>query len=253
MLPRNYSYKYERKPDRFVYVQSEKQSLDGSIIALRVARRYKPSPIFFHFRRRGGHLSALKLHLDSSYFARFDIDYFFGRVTRTKVARCLREIGFTRKAAFSMAYDSVVTEGVRKIVPYGFPQSTILSTLVLEKSLLGQVLIAANSSGTKVSVYVDDIIISSDDKNELERTYDGIIAASIASNFPFGVAKTTSASIKVEAFNCHISRGLCGFVDERMNRFVETHADRTELGKEIVERYICEVSPSELLRFKTLL
>ena len=46
------------------------------------------------------------------------------------------------------------------ILPYGFVQSVIIASFCLHKSALGRYLNKLGGSGFKVSVYMDDIIVS---------------------------------------------------------------------------------------------
>lgn len=163
----NYEYRYERKPGRYIYIQTAASSKEGRAIIKRVGRLYKPHPIFFHLRRRGGHVAAMRVHAGSEYLTRFDIDNFFGNVTRTKISRALRDISISYRAAFNIAHASVVVEGSRRCLPFGFCQSPILATLVLERSVLGRELKRLATAGFHVSVYMDDIVLSSNDERPL--------------------------------------------------------------------------------------
>jgi Reverse transcriptase (RNA-dependent DNA polymerase) len=92
-----------------------------------------------------------------------DLSKFFDHVTRTKVARALKEIRFKPATAFEYACQSTVekTLGRRDFsLPFGFPQSPLLATLALSRSALGRQLELIRTQNIRVSIYMDDIILS---------------------------------------------------------------------------------------------
>jgi len=253
MASHNYIYRYEIKPSRYVYTQATASKVSGNLIIRQVLRRYSPHQIFYHLHRRGGHVAALRLHQRSAFFSRFDIVNFFGQVTRTRVARSLREIGFNHKRAFSIAWDSVVDEGGHKVLPYGFRQSPLLATLALEHSNLGSALKNISNSGVNVSVYMDDILISSNNKSEIEAHSSSILDAAEASQFPLSKEKIAIATPYVQSFNCHIESSDITIIGDRMDKFVEDYRTKTANGQMAVEKYISAISASEHSRFVKLI
>ncbi|MEN5080969.1 reverse transcriptase domain-containing protein [Bosea sp. TWI1241] len=249
----NYEYRYQIKPGRFVYVQTKSSAVLGRAIIKQVSKRYKPNRIFYHFQRMGGHVAALRLHQSSAFFSRFDIENFFGQVTRSRIARSLRQIGVPHRRAFNIAVESVVVEGANKVVPFGFCQSPVLATVALEFSLLGSALRRISDAGFLVSVYVDDIIISGDDQNALETVSLELIDAASASKFPLSTSKRTIAASTVEAFNCQIDHHLITVLDDRMDRFASDHRGGTPAAKAAIEKYVNAISPAELARLNALL
>ena len=72
----------------------------------------------------------------------------------------------------------------KKFLPYGFVQSMVLATICIEFSLLGSALIRTYGGGNvRVSMYVDDIILSSDDEGALVKAYDEVLNSVRQSNF----------------------------------------------------------------------
>lgn len=249
MALHNYEYRYEIKPDRFVYIQRRDSRVRAKAILRSVLRKFKPHQIFYHIERQGGHIAALRLHQNSAYFSRFDIQNFFGQVTRTRISRSLKAIGFSSNRAFDIAVESVVVESGRKVLPYGFRQSPLLATLSLEQSLLGSVLKQLYQAGFLVSVYMDDILISGSSAVALEMASQRVLEAALQSGFPLSEEKRAIAVQEIDSFNCHVESSTLTVLDQRMDRFLEDHSVATALGKEAIEKYINAVSPSELSRF----
>ena len=224
-MPRNYEYSFEIKPGKFVFVPTEACLKVGAEIVNHVTKSWTPHRIFYHFGKRGGHVAALRAHLDHRLFAIVDLTQFFISVTRTKVIRSLQQIGFDNKTAFDMAYASVVEHGGRKFLPYGFAQSMVLATVCIEYSSLGSALIRTNNGGkVRVSMYVDDIIFSSDDEEALAKAYDEVLASVQQSRFKVNTEKSVPPAAEIEVFNCRLSKGNMNFAEDRMNKFWELHS-----------------------------
>ena len=249
MPPHNYVYRYERKPGHYVYIQDGSAYVAAGATISRVLKRYTPDRIFYHLKRRGGHVAALRLHQQSRYFSRFDIQDFFESIARTRVARSLREVGFPHKQAFNIAIEGVVVDGTRKFLPYGFRQSPLLATLALEKSHLGRCLIDLNRAGTLASVYMDDILISGDDRSQIEVASAAIEEAAMAAGFVLSVTKRALNVTEVDIFNCHIQASELSVLDRRMEEFASAFHLASEAGQAAIEKYIEAISAKELMRF----
>lgn len=253
MAIHNYEKRFELKPGKFVYIQRKDAAVRGRAAIKQIVKRYKPHRIFFHFKRHGGHIAALRMHQGSAFFSRFDITNFFGQVTRTKVYRALRRIGFPQPRAFNIAVDGVVVEGPKKVVPYGFCQSPILATLVLELSHLGSQLRQLSDAGFLVSVYMDDILISCDDQVVLTEASDAVISAADMAGFPLSNGKLAVAVAGVDSFNCHVAAKQITVLDDRMRQFVDDHVAASDAGKAAIEKYVEALSKGELARLRSLL
>jgi hypothetical protein len=250
---KNYEFTFDLRPGKPVYIQRRDAKARASVAVAQIERRYTPHRIFFHMRRKGGHVAAMRLHKQSTFFSRFDITDFFGHVTRTKIARALREIGFTRQEAFSIAADAVVVRDEQKVLPFGFHQSPLLATLALERSCLGRALVDLSASGVLVSVYMDDILLSGSDQEDMRGASAAVIEAAAVAGFPLSTDKLAQAVPSVDVFNCHIRRGGITVLEPRMDRFVEDHRNASDAGQAAIERYVNAVSPSELKRLNELL
>ena len=244
---RNYEYHFEVKPGKFVFVPTEACLKVGAEIVNQVTKAWRPHNIFYHFGKRGGHVSALRTHLDHGLFAKVDLTQFFTSVTRTKVVRSLQKIGFNNKTAFNMAYESVVEFGGKKFLPYGFVQSMVLATICIEFSSLGSALIRTNGGGNvRVSMYVDDIILSSDDEGALVKTYDEVLNSVRQSNFRVNTNKSIPPATEIEVFNCRLSKGITNFTEDRMSKFFEDFGTGDEFTKAAIVRYMKVVNKDQL-------
>lgn len=249
----NYEYRYPYRQGRFIYVQNKAYIVSGLAIIQQLTKRFTPHRIFYHFQRRGGHVAALRLHQSSRFFSRFDIENFFGQITRSRIARSLKAIGIKPRRAFNIAVESVVVEGAKKVLPFGFCQSPILATVALEHSLLGSTLRRLSSAGFLVSVYVDDIIVSANDQIALQAASRELIEAAAIAGFPLSPDKQTIAATSLESFNCQIDAHMITVLEERMERFVSDHEAGTDAARAAIEKYINAISPAELTRFATML
>src|SRR5262249_22936156 len=151
------------------------------------------------------HVAALQAHLGSQIFFRVDIDDFFGSIKRSRITRVLKPLfGYEQAREWAIA-SSVQFPGdpKRTILPFGFVQSPLLASLCLRESALGRFLERVHKKGdVKVSVYVDDIVLSSSDPRGLgAELIEALRASAKRSRFSFGVAKAQGPGIAIEAFN----------------------------------------------------
>lgn len=220
-MPQKWVTKYQRKPGRWVFEPTDEYRAIGEAIRKATQKIWRPPPYYFHLRK-GGHVAALRRHARKTYFARFDIEDFFGRVNQTRVTRCLKEY-FSYPAARQMALDSTVrhpTVSGRWVLPYGFVQSPILASLALSKSRLGLALDGLHKArGINVSVYVDDIIVSCDDREKLQQACEVLVAAAQKSGLAFNAAKCQGPAPVITAFNIELTHASLAIVAERLAQF----------------------------------
>ncbi len=202
-----------------------------------ILKRWSPNASMYHLKKKGGHVAAMRPHIGKSYHASVDLTNFFGSVSRTKVHRALMKIGFRNRQALDIASESCVELGGRKFLPYGFPQSMILASLVLEKSVLGATISDLRASGTIVTVYVDDILLSAETLEELREAYDRVLESVVLSGFEPSVKKSEPPSTEIHSFNCRISDRL-EILEERMERFKEQVKLATPRGRAALLRYV---------------
>jgi hypothetical protein len=208
---------YQLKPGRWVFAPTAEAKKTGARIKREVAARWKPPSFYFHLRA-GGHIAAVRFHASNKFFYCADLDDFFGRVSRSRVTRCLKP-WFCYADAREMASESVVKRPGPHgfVLPYGFVQSPILASLALDKSKLGSYLRKLNGrSDLKVSVYVDDIIISGDDKHAVGEAADQLEQAAEAALLPTNATKKEGPAIGITAFNIEVSHQMLRITEARL-------------------------------------
>lgn len=249
---RKWNNKFELRPGRWVFEPSEECRVVGNNVKSAVRKAWLAPDYYFHLRA-GGHVEALRVHQSQSYFARFDIENFFGQINRSRITRCLKDF-FSYRDARLMATDSTVrhpTEPGKWILPYGFVQSPILASLALSKSHLGSKLDKIHRNGDfRVSVYVDDIIISSNSLDMLESLKPRLIDAAIKSGLRFCLDKLQGPSRKIESFNIELDHGGLAITSSRMSKFIAAY----ELTENQHERsgifhYVRKVNKSQSVIF----
>ncbi|MFQ9381252.1 MAG: reverse transcriptase domain-containing protein [Escherichia coli] len=125
---------------------------------------------------------------------------FFESTSQSRVTRELKEIIPYDKARHIAKLSTVrLPNAVRHkfAVPYGYPQSPVLATLCLQNSHAGTVIDSFYRSGiVTVSVYMDDIILSSKDLAILNQHFEILCEALRKSRYEINVSKNSKASHK---------------------------------------------------------
>jgi len=214
----NYSFKYDRR-GKPVFAPSKVGRRIGQEIKDAVEASFAFSPIYFHFRP-GGHVAAIHHHRPRRFFARVDIARFFYSISRRRVQSALDRLG-VGNAAFYAKWSTVANpfEAPRYALPYGFVQSPILASLVLASSTVGEHLGSLPPEVT-VSVYVDDISLSSDDLGALEAAYHATIGVLEADNFQVSADKLRPPAAAIDVFNCDLAHGHAKVRDDRIGQFM---------------------------------
>ena len=217
-----WSSKFELKPGKWVFVPTAHAVLEGKKIKRAIEKCWKPPSYYFHLKA-GGHVEALRTHLAHDNFLRIDIRDFFGSINRTRVTRCLKE-KFKYATARSYANASTVPDpnGKRLIIPFGFVQSQIVAAVCLAESALGIYLdgLSLNAS-VALTVYVDDIIVSTSEAGLLEQVLKDIEAAAERAHFVLYADKQEGPSAGITAFNIVLSKGSMEVEAERLKLFAE--------------------------------
>jgi hypothetical protein len=250
-MQNKYLYKFQIKPGRYVYIPTENTIIRARDIITDVHRLWTPHKYFYHIFKRGGHLGAMRVHLNSKYKAALDLENFFTHSSRTKVRRALGKIGVTDKVAKEIVYDSCVSDFGSKFLPYGFPQSMCLATLSLEHSAFGSELWRLKKKGVTISVYVDDIVISADDKFLLSDAIEILKSASITSGYPIAATKIQYPSKRIEVFNCILDDKL-SITDDRMERFADQMLIASPIGKKAIIDYVEVVNKGQAKKLELL-
>jgi hypothetical protein len=209
MLFENYDHRFIDDGGRLIFVPMVAARKFGMQLHKRILNRWAPPEYFCHFSE-GGHVAAAKAHLPSRLFVRLDLARFFDSISRGRVHRSLRRIGFKHGFAWEAACQSTVSKG-RKGAPYtlpfGFVQSPVLASLALTTSALGAALSGLHSGEVRLSVYMDDFILSGDDRSELAAARSSLEAAADVSGFHFNALKSAGPSAALEVFNLNLSHG----------------------------------------------
>lgn len=199
--------RFELKPGSWVFVPTEESIQAGIEIKAAIEEHWSPPRNYFHLRE-GGHVEALKSHLENKYFIHLDIQDFFGSINRTRITRCLKEM-FGYAHARGLANLSTVVhperDGRQFILPFGFVQSPLIASICLQKSALGTCLNRIKSQGITVSIYVDDIVISGPDGNDLLPLLSEIKQAAKRAGFSLNASKEEGPSERISAFNIELS------------------------------------------------
>jgi hypothetical protein len=208
-----------------------------------ILSNWSPPKIFFHMRN-GGHVAALRHHIKNDSFSHLDISRFFYRISKNKILRSLRGIGFPFYEANLAATHSVVIDKGKKFLPHGFCQSPLLASLCLYNSAGGKMLMRAPKKFS-ISVYVDDIIVSSknSDASEQVEFCEALIANFKNSGFPISHEKLVVAEPEIVSFNVQLSKGSTLLTEERVRQFrrqVESNLDSHDalIG---ISRYIHQI------------
>jgi len=216
----NTEYRFENAAGKPVYVPSATGRKIAKQLLKKVRRRFEPDPFFFHLHK-GGHIAALHIHRQQKYFARLDLQNFFYTISRNRVARALQEIGIAGGEFFAK-WSTVKNEFAPPAyaLPYGFVQSPMLASLILSRSAVGEYLREIEGL-IVVSVYVDDISISGNNKRVLQKAYRQIRRKVAASNFVINEEKTVEPGLTINLFNCQLERYRSVVTNERREQFFE--------------------------------
>ncbi len=230
----NCAYSYENNRGKPVFVPSDEGRKIGRELKRKLERRFDPPEFYFHLRD-GGHVAAIHAHRAKKYFARVDIENFFYSISRNRVARALRHLnmaGSERYAKWSTVKNPYGNPSYS--LPYGFVQSPILASIVLAQSPLGA-LLNELAERVLVSVYMDDIAISSNNLRNLERAFRKIRRKCKESKFPINEAKSCAPGLEMELFNCHLTRMQTLVTEARRQVFYSE--PRSELSEAAFEAY----------------
>ena len=122
------------------------------------------------------------------------------------------------------------------VLPYGFIQSPILATLVLMESGVGTLLRELDAGGdVTVTVYMDDICLSSDDLGGLQEAFDALLERLDQANFVVSGQKVRPPSPAMDVFNCDLESGQTEVQQQRIDLFEAE--PRSDASMEAFARY----------------
>ncbi len=242
-----WSSKFELRPGKWVFVPTPESIDTGRKIKRALEKCWIPPPYYFHLRA-GGHVEALRSHLKHSQFLRIDIQDFFGSINRTRVTRSLKN-KFPYKIAREYANASTAPDPSDKriMLPFGFVQSQIVAAVCLAESALGIYLdkLKANSN-VELTVYVDDIIVSSSDNALLEQVLQDIKAAADKASFTLNPCKQEGPASIITAFNVTVTSGNMEVDPERLKLFEEALSEASSEQKIAgIKAYVMSVNTKQ--------
>lgn len=236
----NVAYSYRNSKGKPVFAPSEDGRKVGYQLKEALENVFQLDDFYFHLVKNGGHVAALHAHCQNRHFARVDLENYFYSVGRNRVARSLRALDIAKSDYFAR-WSTVKNPYLRPSysLPYGFVQSPVLATIVLSQSALG-IYLRKLSETVVVSVYMDDIAISSNDKRKLKRAYRTLRKKALKSGFSINRAKSVAPARMMSLFNCQLSH-LQSLVSEwRRDEFYSV--PRTIQSAEAFERYCAAVA-----------
>lgn len=242
-----YDHSFALKPGTRVYVPTDFGRRRGDQIKSSIENFWEPPANYFHLLG-GGHIAAVKQHRNAVWLASLDLKRFFDQITRAKVHRALKIIGFLHEVAWEMACDSTVDKMPPKrqfSLPFGFVQSPIVASVVLAQSALGKVIRELVTDGLSVTVYVDDITISGPDRKTVEGAVVRLESGAKLAGFSFNPAKTQLTNSKVTSFNIEFGSGSMEVLAQRMAEFEAALQLANEQRTAAILGYIGTVNPSQ--------
>ncbi|MBT2975958.1 MULTISPECIES: reverse transcriptase domain-containing protein [Vibrio] len=245
----SWTSKYEMKPGRWVYVQSSEAKKLGRNINEHIRKHWKIPSYFYHLQL-GGHVQALKVHIDNKHFSSLDITDFFGSVSRTRVTRELKSlIGYERARAIAKAstIPHCNPDEHSHSLPYGFSQSPLLASICLAQSHFGSCIRACHETdGMSLSVYMDDIVISSNDEQMLLLWHEKLKIAAGKSKFKLNSLKENISSTSIEVFNINITEHEMHVSDKRFSKLHTVYSlSESEHQRKGIGGYVWTVNPDQ--------
>lgn len=248
-----WSHKFELKPGSWVFVPNDETLKRGKIIKDDIESKWK-SPHYYSHLKAGGHVAALKEHIGSTYFMRADIKQFFNSINRTRITRELKKLYKNYDTARPIACESVVIRpnvpNKQFILPFGFVQSSIIASLCLYESSLGQYLNRIKSNKFRVTVYVDDIIISTSLPIEkASAAFKLLRKKAEKSGFYLNPDKTKGPVEEITAFNINLNQTGMTITDKRIAEFkdcLSTNSSRNVVNG--ILGYVNTVNPDQARR-----
>lgn len=134
------------------------------------------------------------------------------------------------------------------VLPFGFVQSPVLASLALDLSKLGSFLRKASANvALDVSLYMDDLVISSDDEELLADVAANLDAVAVAAKFPLSASKRQGPGRCVTAFNIELSHKSMAITSARMTEFQEAFDVGNDATKGGIYGYVASVNSGQAL------
>ena len=122
-----------------------------------------------------------------------------------------------------------------------------MASLALDKSRLGKELRQLRKEGVRVSVFVDDILLSHDgDKLRLEEASDRVLEAAQTAHFLIPDTKIQRPGSCITAFNIAVNSGSMNITSERIGRFLDQLAfSRGSPRERAIIGYVASVNATQ--------
>lgn len=193
----------------------------GREIKRAIEARWDVPPNYYHLLP-GGHVEALRIHTENTWFIHLDIKNFFGSINRSRITRCLKNLFGYSLAREITNLSTVIHPNLGGfILPFGFVQSPIIASICLYKSALGNCLKSLQKSGISVSVYVDDLIISANTLEAAVKALTYIKHSAERSGFELNHEKEEGPAPQITAFNIDLSTNRLAVEPKRLQAFSE--------------------------------
>ncbi|MEQ9916440.1 reverse transcriptase domain-containing protein [Pectobacterium aroidearum] len=247
-------HKFEIKAGRWVYIPNAETLKLGREIHAYIKSKWKYPLYMFHLRN-GGHVAAAKYHIQKNYFCLIDISDFFGATSQSRVTRDLGKFISYEKAREIARLSTVKNlngNGLKRIIPYGYPQSPILASFCFRQSYCGRFINTLSKSGhVSVSVYMDDILLSSNDMGHLEEAFDAVKSALGKSGYTVNELKTQRPSTMVEVFNLEISQHSMRISSKRIVEFLQAFVSSSHPAeRKGIASYVGSINKSQAKLFR---
>ncbi|WP_210531532.1 reverse transcriptase domain-containing protein [Pantoea ananatis] len=247
-------HKFEIKENRWVFIPSEDTLALGRKIHTYIKSKWK-FPLYMFHLRDGGHVAAANYHIENTYFCLIDISDFFGATSQSRITRELNKFipyDRAREIAKLSTVKNLNSNGLKKVLPYGYPQSPILASFCFRQSYCGKVIHTLSKSGNiSISVYMDDILLSSDDIEKLAHAFNSIKTALKKSGYTVNKAKTQSPSTSVNVFNLVLSKNLLKVSSIRIVEFLQAYiSSQNPAEKKGIASYVGSVNKTQAKLFQ---
>ncbi|EBG3967189.1 reverse transcriptase [Salmonella enterica] len=247
-----WKHKFLLKEKKWVHIPSEEMIKYGSSLHEYLRRNWR-FPLYYYHLRNGGHVAAAKLHKSNDFFCLIDIKCFFESTSQSRVTRELKKVIPYDKARHIAKLSTVRLPNAARhkfAVPYGYPQSPVLATLCLQNSYAGAVIDSFYRSGiVTVSVYMDDIILSSKDLATLNQHFEILCEALRKSRYEINIVKTQKPATKISVFNLELGHRHLKVESGRMVLFIQAFAkSRNKHEKKSIAKYVHTVNPDQAKR-----
>lgn len=250
-MPAKWSTKFllKGKSKSWVFVPTPESAALGRQIKQEIESCWTAPDYYFHLKK-GGHVKAISAHLGECFYLHLDIKNFFGSISRARVTRSLKKLLGYRKAReyaeISTVYQPHQKEG-KTILPFGFIQSQLLASVCLKNSALGKCLDQiAHSPDFVVSVYVDDIIVSSSDMAKLNECLALLYHSAFVSLFSFNEEKTEGPGNRIIAFNIKLENQFLSIEQDKLDTFKQRCKSAQSLAEKMgVVGYVHSVNTTQ--------